>query len=469
MDKEKDIEIIVEVSKSDTVQKFNPFHDARGRFASSRGFKTYSANPNTKAGAMAIARSAAAGYGKTPNVHRQSGGNNIQQITNWLGQGKQANTRQRGYTTLRQRIEPVSGLAGAAATGAAWQAQNQKMGYTTTGGKRKVTQTPKQTASTTQQTTSKPSTPTQKPAAQKPQITQQQKPATQSQQTIAKPSTSTQRPAVQQNTPMNSAKQPSFGSKTAQQKALGVDNVKLTSREQLGIQPRNKTGQVVNTTKVAKDHYQEHVVGKDISSKVDVSKIKGNKDPIDKIAEAQGWNKGSTVTNDLETFQKASVKSGYMFIRSVHNDSRTGKTGLQICKDTMTNGNSPLGGSGAQFYGSGLYTVGVNLKAKGTRPSTYMYNSQEHSYGYGDKQMIATVHPSAKIATPQQAGKLKSQFFNMSSSEKAKFGNDYGAYIASKGYDGVRWHDDSTSSSTPYITMYNKSAMIFYGGASSRD
>lgn len=431
MDKEKDIDVILEVSKSDTVQKFNPFHDARGRFSSSSGFKTYSANPNTKAGAMAIARSAAAGYGKTPNVHRQSGGNNIQQITNWLGQGKQSNPRQRGYTTLRQRIEPVSGLAGAAATGAAWQAQNQKIGYTTTGGKRKVTQTPKQTAS--------------------------------------KPSTPTQRPAAQQTTPMNSAKQPSFGSKTAQQKALGVDNVKLTSREQLGIQPRNKTGQVVNTTKVAKDHYQEHVVGKDISSKVDVSKIKGNKDPIDKIAEAQGWNKGSTVTNDLETFQKASVKSGYMFIRSVHNDYRTGKTGLQVCKETMTNGNSPLGGSGNQYYGSGLYTVGVNLKAKGTRPSTYMYNSQEHSYGYGDKQMIATVHPSAKIATPQQAGQLKSHFYNMSSSEKAKFGNDYGAYIASKGYDGARWHDDSTNSSSPYITMYNKSAMIFYGGAASRN
>lgn len=59
------------------VEKFNPFHDARGRFASSNGFKSYSANPNTKAGAMAIARSAAAGHGNTVNVHRQSYGENI--------------------------------------------------------------------------------------------------------------------------------------------------------------------------------------------------------------------------------------------------------------------------------------------------------------------------------------------------------------------------------------------------------
>ena len=52
------------------VQKFNPFHDAKGRFSSSKGFKTYSANPKTKAGQMAINRSASAGHGTTLNVHR---------------------------------------------------------------------------------------------------------------------------------------------------------------------------------------------------------------------------------------------------------------------------------------------------------------------------------------------------------------------------------------------------------------
>lgn len=72
----------------DEILKFNPFHDALGRFASSKGFKTYSANPKSKAGAMAIGRSAAAGHGKTMNVHRESKGENIAQNDHWLKTGQ---------------------------------------------------------------------------------------------------------------------------------------------------------------------------------------------------------------------------------------------------------------------------------------------------------------------------------------------------------------------------------------------
>lgn len=155
---EKKYDYIVEVEETGSVKKFNPFHDARGRFASSNGFASYSANPNTKAGAMAIARSAAAGHGNTLNVHRQSYGENIRQNANWLGRGKQANPRQQGNATLRQRVEPVAGLPGASATGASWQAQNAAQG-------RKTNPAKKPTQQQTQQ---------QKPAQQKPAQNQQQ-------------------------------------------------------------------------------------------------------------------------------------------------------------------------------------------------------------------------------------------------------------------------------------------------------
>ena len=72
----------------DEILKFNPFHDALGRFASSSGFKTYSANPKTKAGAMAINRSFAGGHGTTMNVHRESKGENINQNAHWLATGQ---------------------------------------------------------------------------------------------------------------------------------------------------------------------------------------------------------------------------------------------------------------------------------------------------------------------------------------------------------------------------------------------
>lgn len=70
------------------VQKFNPFHDALGRFSSSHGFKSYSANPKTRAGALAIQRSNAGGHGRTLNVHRESKGESITQNANWLATGQ---------------------------------------------------------------------------------------------------------------------------------------------------------------------------------------------------------------------------------------------------------------------------------------------------------------------------------------------------------------------------------------------
>lgn len=159
------------------VEKFNPFHDAEGKFSNKNGFKSYSANPNTKAGAMAIARSAAAGHGSTLNVHRDSQGETIRRNANWIGRASLQSVNMQGSTALRRVIEPTAGLSGASTVGAAWQVQNQMQGRTTTGGKK-----PAQTA---QQTTQQPA---QQAQAAKPTQTQPQpqKPAQQAQQTTGR-------------------------------------------------------------------------------------------------------------------------------------------------------------------------------------------------------------------------------------------------------------------------------------------
>lgn len=396
------------------VEKFNPFHDSRGRFSNKNGFKSYSANPNTRAGAMAIARSAAAGHGNTMNVHSQSYGENIKQNANWLGRGNQGNNRWHGSTTLRSRIEPGAGLSGASSVGAQWQDMNQKQGRTTKPGKQpqQAQQQPKQ---------------------------QPQKPAQQQQQ----------QPKQQSNAySLDSATQ----------------SVTLHGGDKLAIQPRDHSGHsTTSISKVANNHNQEHVVGKDISKTCDIRQVKGNKDPIDKMAELQGWNKAPTVTDNLETFQKAAKQSGTMLIRSVDGNYNTGQSAHDICKKTMTDGNDPLGGNGGKMYGSGMYLVGAQTNNKtGRNLGMQIADSQRHSYAYGNTQMIATVHPNAKIATPTQAKKLQSEYRNLSAADRNRFG-DYGTYIASKGYDGARWHDRSD----PYITMYNKSAMIFYSGVTN--
>ena len=428
MNKYDQIEVVEKgVDEIEVVEKFNPFHDSKGRFSNKNGFASYSANPNTRAGAMAIARSAAAGHMNTVNVHRdaQATGATIRANANWLGQGHQQTRSQTGAATLNRRVEPAAGLAGASATGASWQYQNAQQGRKTNPGKQ--------------------------PAQQQ----QPQKPA---------PAKQTQQQAQNQQTKQQPAQQQQQAQPQQRGLADHVKNVQLRQGDKLAIVPRNYQGRAAKTSTVANNHDQGRVAGKDISDTVNVRSAKlGSGAAIDKIARAQGWNKAPTVTDDLDVFQKAVKQSGQLLIRSVNDGG--GKTAQLICKETMTIGDAPLGGNGGKWYGSGMYCVGAKTNgATGRNLGKKIADSQSHSFCYGDTQMLATVHPSAKIATPKQANQLQSEYMKMSPSKKARYGG-YGEYIASKGYDGAQWHDDSHAN--PYITMYNKSAMIFYGGVST--
>lgn len=382
------------------ILKFNPFHDSQGKFSSSHGFKTYSANPKTKAGQMAISRSAAAGHGYTMNVHRESKGENIAQNDRWIRTGRKPLVPAANIPTLQQR----------AARG---------------------------TRST--------------PAGQqqaKPKPQQQAKPQQQQQAT---------------NNPPNGT-QSTQGSTLAQ----SVAGVNLTSAEKLALVPRNRYARAASTQKAANDHDQERVAGKDISKTFQYNRRSGQ-DAIDAVAEAQGWKKAPTVTNDLETFQKAAVQSGRVMLRTLDTDYSRGVSADALCKKTMTDGSMSLGGGGGKVYGSGMYVVDTSLKGSGSKTasglSRTLSQGQQESACYGNRQMMATVRPDAKIATPSQAKKLASQFSNLSMSERARFGYDTNAYIASKGYDGAKWHSDSDP--TAYTTIFNQSALIFYGGVAN--
>lgn len=403
---------INEIKKADSidhieeVEKFNPFHDALGKFSSSNGFKSYSANPKTKAGAMAIQRSAAAGHGRTMNVHRESKGESIAQNDNWLRTGQKPKVP-------------------AAVSRARYQQR-----------KLKQQQAAQQAAQQNQQNQ-------QNQAQQKPAPKPTPKPAQQAQQN--------QQQAAAQTTAPKSL-------------AADVAGVNVTTKDKLSMQARNGRGSATTTRKLANDNYQERVDGKDITKTVDVSKISGGKDPIDKIAIAQGWDKSPTVTNDKDVFDAACMKSGRVMFRSVHADAPTRMTNDQVATETMSNGKTALGGSGGKCYGSGLYLVDSSIK-NGVTPRN-MHAASYESYFYGDRQMMATLHPSAKIASSSQGDKMSKEFARLSRSDQARFGRDVNSYIASKGYDGVKWGADSNPRA--YTTVFNKSAMIFYGGVANK-
>lgn len=395
---------IEEVMKSDSestepVEKFNPFHDSRGRFSNSHGFSTYSANPKKKAGQMAIQRSAAAGHGSTLNVHAESKGENIAQNDRWIKTGQKPTTpamQQTWRPSVQQQMQN-------------WKQSNRKA--------------PKK----------------QNPAQQDQDQQDQQDQQNQAQQAAQKPAAA--------------------GSLSA-----NVAGVTVTPKESLALQPRDILGGPVNTRQLAADNYQDRVAGKDISKTVDIHNISGGKEPIDKIAIAQGWNQNPTVTNDKAVFDAACKQSGRVMCRTVHDDWGSGMSADQVATETMTNGSTSLGGSGGKAYGSGMYVVDYDISGGVTARN--MAFAQRESYCYGDRQMMATVHPSAKIATPTQASQLSSEFWNLPKSEQRRFKFDENSYIASKGYDGAKWMDDDDP--TAYTTMYNKSAMIFYGGVANK-
>ncbi len=380
---------IIEVAKTFDeiieIEKFNPFHDARGRFASSNGFKSYSANPNTRAGAMAIARSAAAGHGNTANVHRESYGENIQQNAKWMGSGKGLGRGNTGYSHLKNRTERLVGLAGASRTGAAWQQQNQQQGRTTKPGKQT-----QQNQQTQQQTATKP--------AQQPKQTQTNQQAQQ-----------------QNNAAQNNARKP--------------------------------------------------VDGKDISSTFKYNnRAKG--EPLDQVADQQGFKNKPTLISDSTEFSAAVKASGVMAYRTLGNgtDVVTGqrKTGAQFADDLKNSDNFSHNGTGGKVYGGGIYIAATKNPVQGQAPSrndTNYAKSDSRGYGWsgGAKTVAMTLQPNAKIG---DYSTVRSAFNRLSSSQKAKYGNDMAAYAASKGYDGLRAKNAGVG--CDYITVYNRSKIIIY-------
>lgn len=96
-------DIIVEI------QKFNPFHDSYGKFSSAQGMKSYSANPKTRAGQLAIARSSR-NHGEVKNIHTNSAGRTIAQNHKYIttGEGTPAPSKvtTKPKTTTKPKEEP---------------------------------------------------------------------------------------------------------------------------------------------------------------------------------------------------------------------------------------------------------------------------------------------------------------------------------------------------------------------------
>lgn len=385
------------------VEKFNPFHDALGRFASKNGFKTYSANPKMRAAQPSIIRSAQAGHGHTMNVHRESKGENVGQNYDWLQTGK----------------KPAG------------------VGTSSGGTAKPKQQSPQQT--TAQSTATKPK----KPKQQKPQDSE------------ADAVLDTKKPKADQSIEEAVANVSlSSGYKLALQ-ARDNDNGEACDTRKVA---EDHDGTLIKGSDISgKFNYYETEIGQGRKSSNGVEEFAA----IDAVAIAQGWDKGRpTVISDRDTFDKLCLQNECVLIRSVHDNSTA--TAAEVANITMTRNDTSLGAGEGTAYGGGLYMVNTHINPTWTPRSMghAVANGQAESYWYGPTQMMATLRPGAKIADYNTTTRLETEFNNLPWGERGKFGGDVGAYIAAKGYDGAKWHGDHNPGA--YSTIYNKTALVFF-------
>ena len=405
------IDHIEEVNKSidyiENVEKFNPFHDSRGRFSSSNGMATYSANPKTKAGQLAIGRSTAAGYGAVMNVHRESKGENIRQNDNWIRSGQKPNASQlaraqanapKTVAQARQNAHTnrVKGTMGATETAQAKHPVRPK----------KQPQAAAQTAQQAQQ----------KPAAS------------------AKPTQAQQKPSAQKNT------------------------VHVKQKMKSGVTMDVDFDQ--STVAGAKNkEFKGTANGKDLTKSFDATKMRATDDYCgyprftDKVADMQGFNAPAKKVSQAE-FKQLEKAHGDVFFRTVGSGILDGSsTSAKQFKDAYTSKNDmKMNGPSGRVYGDGIYTASAKMTAG--RGSNYTAKDvaaakrESQYYGDGKTTLQMTWLSKPNIVTESQ---LNNEWNKLSSADQARFGGHKNTYACARGYDAVY------ARARNYMVVFNRS------------
>lgn len=394
---EKGIDII------EHVEKFNPFHDSRGRFSNSRGYASYSANPKTKAGQMAIDRSTRAGYGAVMNVHRESKGENIRQNDNWVKSGQKPTPSQ---------------LSRAQANAPKTVSQARQNAHTN---RVKGTMGATETATARHQP---------RPKKQPQQAQNQQTQAQQNQ---------------------------------AQQVQTSAKAVRVTQKMNSGV-TMDVDFDTTNVAGARNKEFRGTAHGKDLTKTFDATKMtatdsyRGSDRFTDKVADMQGFNSPMKRVSQAEWDQLAKA-NGDVFQREVDASYVNGrKVTAKGMKAAYSEENDmKMNGTGGRAFGDGIYAASAAMEAynSGGRFKDHLdpgaqANCRADIRGYGDGK---TVLKMAWLSKPRIANenKVKAEFNRLSQAEQAKYGYHLNTYVCAKGYDAMR------TCGRRYMVVFNRS------------
>lgn len=402
------------------INKFNPFHDSNGRFSSSNGMKTFSANPYTKEGQMAMQRHKGT-YGGTMNVHQNSKGHtNLENVSYLNG---------RHILIVGSKLQTMGGATRQARLAAA----NAGEPYQSKTSPKIVGGAPSQQA--------------------------QAKPASKNQ-------TQQQKPAAQQNQTQQAQSQQQVGGKK------GVAQVRRHMKS--GVISDAEYDQT-NVKNAVNKEFRGTAEGKDLTgaggfdSRMTTATdyYLGHPRYTNKIADLQGFNSpaarvDSKTFNQLEQAAKAGGYGDIMY-RTVSSGVVDGRfIDAKKMKAQMTaNDDFAMNGNGGRAHGDGIYTASTSMTAHNKGKSAYDGNdarsTKTHSQCYGDGK---TTLKMTWLSKPKIINKATAEreFNKLSTVEKSRYGdpNDphtLNAYVCAKGYDAMRTRSNN------YLLIFNRSKL----------
>lgn len=415
------------------IKKFNPFHDAGGKFSSANGFSSFSANPYTKAGQMAIQRAA---QNKQQYYQRVGRGILLQAVQGKNIKNVHANSKKSSSTgAAHTTSENVSYLRGKRILIVGNNLQS-------VGG----------TAAANKLMRAAMNEPLPPKGAPKPATQTQAKPKQQAQQQQNQNSQQNQQAPSQQQ---NQTQQAASAQNTSGQPLRAADYAKMTQRQLNQIQQQNSQD-VVRSQHV---EYQ----GKDMRAQVealpDLQKNRWGsfdddvlKERYNQICDMQGFHEIPKAVDNMADFAAAAKDTGVVMYRSKGHD-----TYVDAYADAPKFTES---GNGGTAYSIGTYFASNATRTAGTTPDSYQQRAASNdSYGYGPRQIAATVSKTFKIVNQST---LERQFAQLDAQTRAnKYGNEIGLFAAAKGVD-CHLATGRYASGKPYsyLIVHNRSKVI---------
>lgn len=240
--------------------------------------------------------------------------------------------------------------------------------------------------------------------------------------------------------------------------ALKSNLAKAETQRQKLLEQQIKRGG--NTKSALNEEYKGGVVGQDITSSVDISKMV-SEDPYwgtftNNVARMQGFDAPAKLVSQRE-FEELSEACGDVFYRTLNPAKFRGKnmSSAEFASQLYKADLLELNGPGGRAYGDGVYVTTSAWDGQKAIPLSdkSRKNAFENSVCYGDKRKNYTTLELTWTRKPRiiEQTELNNMWRKLTHSQQNRYGTP-NTYACALGYDGMYCYTN-----VPYMVIWNRS------------